>query len=238
VPDPRSSSLAGFRRPGHGWPAEVLAVGGDLEPDTLLEAYSNGLFPMPIGGELAWWSPHPRGILPLDGLHVSRSLQRAARRFEVRLDTAFDAVVAGCADPRRPHGWIDVHFRQAYGRLHRLGHAHSVEVWSLEDGGLAGGLYGVSIGGLFAAESKFHRLRDASKLAVVGLVEVLSSQSSPAARLLDVQWRTEHLATLGVIEVDRAEYLARLERALALPAPAWPRRAPLPASRPTMRGDR
>ncbi|GAC1345136.1 MAG: leucyl/phenylalanyl-tRNA--protein transferase [Candidatus Dormibacteria bacterium] len=216
--------MASFRRPGPGWPAEVLALGGDLEPHTLLDAYSRGLFPMPIAGELAWWSPHPRGILPVEGMHVSRSLRGAVRRFEVRLDTAFDAVVEGCADPRRPHGWIDSHFRSAYSRLHRLGHAHSVEVWSLDDGELAGGLYGVSVGGLFAAESKFHRLRDASKLAVLGLVEHLEAEPCPGQRLIDVQWRTPHLGSLGVVEVGRREYLARLERALTLPAPSWPRR--------------
>ncbi|MFN2450754.1 MAG: leucyl/phenylalanyl-tRNA--protein transferase [Candidatus Dormibacteria bacterium] len=213
--------MASFRRPGRGWPEEVLALGGDLEPHTLLDAYARGLFPMPVAGRLAWWSPDPRGVLPVEAMHVSRSLRRAARRFEIRVDTAFDAVMAGCADPRRAHGWIDGHFRWAYGRLHRLGHAHSVEVWSLDDGELAGGLYGVSIGGLFAAESKFHRLRDASKVAVLALVELLRAQPDAGSRLLDVQWRTDHLATLGVVDIRRAEYLTRLQGALTLPPPAW-----------------
>ena len=214
--------MASFRRPGRGWPEEVLALGGDLEPHTLLDAYARGLFPMPVAGTLTWWSPDPRGVLPVEAMHVSRSLRRAARRFEIRVDTAFDAVMVGCADPRRAHGWIDAHFRRAYGRLHRLGHAHSVEAWSVADGELAGGLYGVSIGGLFAAESKFHRLRDASKVAVLGLVELLQAQPAPDSRLVDVQWRTDHLATLGVVDIERGMYLARLEQALALPPPAWP----------------
>jgi len=190
---------------------EVVGVGADLEPGTLLAAYRAGLFPMRLGrrGPLAWWSPDPRGILPLDGLHVSRSLRRSIRRFGVSIDHDFEGVVRGCADERRPGGWIDDEFVSAYGRLHTLGWAHSVEVWS--GGELAGGLYGVRIRGMFAAESKFHRVTDASKVAVVALVDHLRDAG---VRLIDVQWLTPHLASLGAVEIPRREYLARLARAV------------------------
>ena len=201
--------------------AGVVALGGDLAPGTLLAAYRSGLFPMPLegaaGGPLAWWSPDPRGILPLDGLRVARSLRRSRRRYEVRVDTAFDEVVRACADPRRDGAWITEEVREAYVRLHELGWAHSVEAW---DGkGLAGGLYGVAVGGLFAGESMFHRRADASKVALLGLVDLLRADGDQR-RLLDVQWATEHLRTLGVVEVPRARYLARLARALEAPLPA------------------
>lgn len=199
--------------------AEVIAVGGDLEPGTVLHAYRSGLFPMHLdrGRTLAWWSPDPRGVLPLDRLRMTRSLRASCRRYEIRVDTAFDVVVAACADPRRPHGWITGDIRRAYGRLHRLGWAHSVEAWSIDEGTLAGGLYGINVGGLFAGESMFHRARDASKVALVGLVEILGGDG--IERLLDVQWATEHLCSLGAIEMPRATYLQRLRHALALPQP-------------------
>jgi leucyl/phenylalanyl-tRNA--protein transferase len=167
---------------------------------------------------LGWWSPDPRGILPLDGLHVSRSLRRSRRRYDVRVDTAFDRVLAGCAAPHREGRWITPSIARAYRELHRLGWAHSVESWV--DGELAGGLYGVAIGGLFAGESMYSARRDASKAALAGLVDLLTAAGDPDARLLDVQWRTDHLATLGVIEVPRADYLERLEAALQLPGPS------------------
>ena len=205
---------------------DLVAVGADLEPGTLLAAYRRGLFPMPSGepGDPPYWfCPVRRGVLPLDGLRVSRSLRRSLRDFEVRVDTAVGEVIDACADPRRPSGWIDDDVRAAYLRLHELGWVHSVEAW--QGGELVGGLYGVSIGGLFAGESMFHRVRDASKVALVGLVERLVAGTDPATRadrLLDVQWSTPHLAGLGVVEVDRADYLAALARALALPpAPAF-----------------
>lgn len=193
----------------------VVGLGADLEPGTLLAAYRHGIFPMPVANQdvVAWWSPDPRGVVPLDGLRVSRSLRRSCRRYEVRVDTAFDQVVAACADPVRPHGWIDDRVRDAYVRLHHLGWAHSVETWSPE-GELVGGLYGVAIGGLFAGESMFHRATDASKVALVHLVELLGAGG---ASLLDVQWLTPHLASLGAIEIPRAEYLQRLEVAVGLP---------------------
>jgi leucyl/phenylalanyl-tRNA--protein transferase len=189
----------------------VVGIGADLEPGTLLEAYRSGLFPMPLRGRaIAWWSPDPRGIIPLDALPVSRSLRKACARHEVRVDTAFGAVLDACADPRRPHGWINGAIRDAYLRLHELGWAHSVETWT-PDGELVGGLYGVGIGGLFAGESMFHRRTDASKVALVGLVERLVAAD---ATLLDVQWTTDHLRSLGAVDVSRDDYLKLLAEAV------------------------
>lgn len=195
-----------------------MAVGGDLLPGTLLEAYRSGLFPMGLGeaggAPLGWWSPDPRGVLLAGDLHVSRSLRRSLPRFEVRVDTAFEEVVRACADPTRPGAWITGDMVAAYTTLHRLGWAHSVECW--RDGELVGGLYGVAIGGLFAAESKFHRVPDASKAAVVALHRVV--HEGPG-RVIDVQWRTEHLASLGVRELPRTDYRRLLAAAVGLPAP-------------------
>jgi leucyl/phenylalanyl-tRNA---protein transferase len=199
---------------------DLIGVGADLEPGTLLAGYRSAVFPMGLGrhgrGPLGWWSPDPRGVLPIDGLIVSRSLRRSCRRFEIRIDTAFDDVVAACADSRRPGRWITPRIAEAYRRLHGLGWAHSVECWS--GGRLAGGLYGVAIGGLFAGESMFHRVTDASKVALVGLVELLSDEHRDR-RLLDVQWRTPHLASLGVVELPRAYYARLLKDALEVPLP-------------------
>lgn len=192
--------------PGDG----PVAIGADLEPGTLLEAYSRGLFPMPMGRRrIAWFSPDPRGVLLPNRVHVSRSLRRSMRHFEVRVDTAFAEVVDGCADPRRPHGWIDGSIRAAYQRLHEMGWAHSVEIFL--DDRLAGGLYGVGIGGLFAAESKFHRVTDASKAAVVALCRIMAEVDSS---IIDVQWATPHLMTLGVVEVPRHDYLRSINDAM------------------------
>jgi leucyl/phenylalanyl-tRNA--protein transferase len=191
----------------------VVGVGADLEPGTLLAAYRNGMFPMPIPGRrrLAWWSPDPRGVLPLDRLVVSRSLRRSVRRYELTVDVAFADVVRACAAPDRDGGWITAEIEDAYVELHRLGWAHSVETWDAEHGELVGGLYGVKVAGLFAGESMFHRRRDASKVALVGLVERLRATG---AVLLDVQWLTPHLASLGAVEISRAEYLEQLSTAL------------------------
>ena len=191
----------------------LLAFGADLEPGTLLAAYRAGVFPMPQPGlrEMTWFSPDPRGIVPLAEFRPSRSLRRSARRFTVTADTAFAAVIAGCADRRRPGAWITRDVRAAYERLHALGWAHSVEVWD-EAGTLAGGLYGVEIGGLFAAESKFHVRTDASKVALAALVARL--RAAGGARLLDVQWTTPHLISLGARDVPRPEYLRLLRAAL------------------------
>ncbi|WP_307855982.1 leucyl/phenylalanyl-tRNA--protein transferase [Nocardioides faecalis] len=203
--------------------SDLIGVGADLAPGTLLAAYRTGLFPMPEGRRsIGWWSPARRGVLHLEELRVSRSLRRSARDFEIRIDTAFDAVVAACGDPRRPHGWIDSRIAQAYGDLHRLGWAHSVETW--RDGRLVGGLYGVGIGGLFAGESMFHHVRDASKVALLALVEGLRADPAGAAgrRLIDVQWATPHLCSLGVREISRADYVTRLPALLAAPeAEIW-----------------
>ena len=196
----------------------MVGVGADLEPGTLLAAYRQGLFPMPLHehGPMGWWSPDPRGVLPLDGLRVTRSLRRACARYEVRIDSAFGEVVAACADPRRPGGWISAEITEAYGRLHDLGWAHSVEAW--DETGLAGGLYGLAVDGLFAGESMFHRRPDASKVALVALVDLLRADDEPC-RLLDVQWTTDHLRSLGAVDVRRDDYLDRLESARSLPLP-------------------
>jgi leucyl/phenylalanyl-tRNA--protein transferase len=203
------------RRREHGRADEVFGVGADLEPGTLLAAYRAGVFPMPVRRALmAWWSPDPRGVIPLDGLRISKSLRRSCRRYHLRVDTAFDQVIDACGDKRRPGAWIDKHIKSAYIRLHELGWAHSVEAW--DDEGLAGGLYGVAIGGLFAGESMFHRRTDASKVALIGLVEQLNAAG---AALLDVQWATDHLASLGAVEVARSHYLALVAEAVRRPQP-------------------
>jgi leucyl/phenylalanyl-tRNA--protein transferase len=196
----------------------LAGIGADLEPGTLLAAYRRGLFPMPLrpAGPMGWWSPDPRGILDPERLRVSRSLRRSCRRYEIRVDTAFEQVVAACADPVRPRGWITPAIVDAYTRLHRLGWAHSVEAW--DDDGLAGGLYGVAIGGLFAGESMFRWRTDASKVALVALVDLLVEDGTPG-RVIDVQWRTDHLAGLGAVEVRRLHYLAMLKLTLKLPLP-------------------
>lgn len=194
--------------------SDCVAMGGDLEPGTIIEAYRNGAFPMPIDGELAWWSPARRGILQPAEFRWSRSLRRSARRFTVTHDIDFVAVIDACADPGRRGAWIDADIRDAYVRLHELGWAHSVETRDA-DGQLVGGLYGLQVGRLFAGESMFHRATDASKVAL-GALAALQIDG-----LIDVQWNTPHLASLGVIDIDRAEYLRRIARLVDLPAPAW-----------------
>ena len=197
-PDPRRADAAG-----------LVASGGDLEPSTLIAAYRRGIFPWPAEGiDLLWWSPDPRAVLPVDGLHVSRRLAQTLRqhRFRVTIDADFATVIAGCADRGREDTWITPALRAAYERLHALGWAHSVEVWTL-DGTLAGGLYGVAVGGLFSAESMFHRASDASKIALVALVQQCGATG---IELLDVQMPTAHLASLGAVTVRRADYLRRL----------------------------
>jgi len=194
----------------------VVSVGADLEPGTLLQAYRKGLFPMRLrDGRLGWWSPVDRAILPLRGLHISRSLRQSTRRYRVSVDADFEGVIRRCADPDRPDLWITEEFIDAYVQLHRLGWAHSVEVWDSE-GSLVGGLYGVAVGGLFGGESMFHDARDASKVALVHLVVVMSQGGG---RLLDVQWQTPHLESLGAVVIGRDEYMQRLEDALAAPDP-------------------
>lgn len=194
---------------------DLVAVGADLSPDVVLSAYRHGLFPMHVTDDLGrsvlgWWSPDPRGIL--EDMRITRSLRTSAKRYRVTWDAAFTDVMRACADPARDQGWITQEFIDTYGQLHRAGFAHSVEVWNRSDE-LVGGLYGVSIGGLFAGESMFHRERDASKVALIELVAHVHQRSGA---LLDVQWVTDHLASLGAIAVPRAEYLERLRVALAM----------------------
>lgn len=190
----------------------IVGIGADLEPGTLLAAYRRGMFPTPVGADnvLAWWSPDPRAIIPLDGVHVSRSLRRSLETFTVSFDTQFAGVVEGCADPVRPRGWITPEIAAAYVRLHELGWAHSIEVWD-GTGELVGGLYGVAVGALFAGESMFHRRSDASKVALVRMAEKLHRDG---ADLFDVQWQTPHLESLGAIEISRNAYLERLAHAV------------------------
>jgi leucyl/phenylalanyl-tRNA--protein transferase len=200
--------------PPSQWPDhDVVATGADLEPATLIAAYRHGLFPMELqarGLALAWWSPNPRGIVPLDELRVTRSMRQSAKHYEVRIDTCFVDVMRGCANPSREGAWITGEFIAAYTALHQLGWAHSVEAFD-RDGRLAGGLYGVRVNGLFAGESMFHVGRDASKVALMALVQLMRESGMT---LLDVQWCTDHLASLGAIEVSRQEYLALLVDAI------------------------
>ena len=243
---------------------DLVALGADLEPGTLLAAYRLGLFPMHVQTpvevtakatdessatstrdvtpdvtveqrlpteRIGWWSPDPRGVLELDQLQVSRSLRQSIRKYRCTVNQAFDGVVLGCAESRRDGRWINADIRSAYVRLHQLGWAHSIEVWqkpevweqTTGDRGsertLVGGLYGVTVGGLFAGESMFYRARDASKVALVHLVEVLSATNDADQRLLDVQWLTEHLASLGAEELPRGEYLDRLDMAVKATTP-------------------
>ena len=226
-----------FGAPVSWRPDDLIGVSREFDADLVLAAYRSGVFPMPARRRLmGWYSPLRRGVLPLDGLKVSRSLRKMVKRYEITVDTAFDAVddddavLEGCADPKREGGWIDQNIRAVYRQLHREGHVHSIEAWTAS-GELAGGLYGVSVGGLFAGESMFHRPdigRDASKAALVTLVEHLNAAGGNG-RLLDVQWQTDHLATLGVVEISRAEYLRRLSVALRLSTPSWSQLSPGPA---------
>ncbi|WP_432719653.1 leucyl/phenylalanyl-tRNA--protein transferase [Jeongeupia wiesaeckerbachi] len=198
-------------------PNGLLAAGGDLSAARLLAAYRAGIFPWYMPDEpILWWSPDPRMVLVPDDLHVGRSLAKVLRHraYEVRFDTAFDAVMAGCAGPRdAEHGtWISDAIRAGYGELHRLGFAHSAECWI--DGELAGGLYGVAIGRMFYGESMFARAPDASKIAFVHLVRWLQRQGFG---LIDCQMRTEHLARFGADEIPRGDFLARLEKLTAQP---------------------
>jgi leucyl/phenylalanyl-tRNA--protein transferase len=194
----------------------LIGIGADLEPGTILAAYRAGIFPMPIdhSDNVGWWSPDPRGVLPLEGLRVSRSLRYSIERYEITIDTAFDDVVSACANPDRNGAWITSEIHTAYSRLHALGWTHSVETRDRATGELVGGLYGIHIGGLFAGESMFHRSTDASKVALVALVTHLQEIG---VALLDVQWLTPHLATLGAIAIPRTQYLSKLGEALTIP---------------------
>ena len=200
-------------------PDGLVALGGKLTPEWLLDAYSHGIFPWPFSEEYApmiWCSPDPRAVIDFEKFHVSRRLERTCRsgRFPVTCDQDFPGVIRGCATApgRVGQTWLTRRMIAAYTRMFELGHAHSIEVW--HEGKLAGGTYGVAIGGLFAAESKFYRVRDASKVALVHLVAHLRARGY---RLLDIQQLTPHTARMGALEIPRNEYLQRLAQALALP---------------------
>lgn len=201
----------------------VVAVGGDLSPKRLLAAYRRGIFPWPHPGfPLLWFSPDPRFVLEPKALHVAKSLRRAMnkRPFEIRLDTAFEAVIEGCARIRRPGQrgtWITAEMRRAYTELHQMGYAHSAE--SFLDGELVGGLYGVSLGGVFFGESMFARVPDASKIAFVTLVRQLEAWGFT---LIDCQQETEHLARFGAVSWPRRRFLQALTAALERPTRLGP----------------
>jgi leucyl/phenylalanyl-tRNA---protein transferase len=194
-------------------PEGLVAVGGSLDPDRLLDAYRTGIFPWSSDPALTWWSPDPRAIFDLDSYHPHRSVMRTARRcaWQFAIDRDFAGVMRHCAQstPERPATWITADFMTSYAELHRRGHAHSIEVYEGEE--LVGGLYGVTIGAFFGGESMFHRRTDASKAAVAFLVERLRAGGFS---LLDAQMPTPHLARLGAINIPRVEYLARLRAAL------------------------
>lgn len=198
-----------------------VMTGGDLQPGTLLAAYRSGLFPMRDNqGHLGWWSPDPRGVLLTDALRVTKSLQRSERRYDVTVDSCFDQVIAGCAERTSDeYEWITPEIRTAFSELHQLGWAHSIETWCTTDDHveLVGGLYGVSVGGLFSGESMFHRAPDASKVALIKLIDILRSDGHGADRIIDVQWLTPHMASLGAITMSRDAYLSTLKRVLAAP---------------------
>lgn len=197
--------------------SDVVAGGADLRPGTILAAYRQGLFPMPDHhASVLWWSPVDRGVIEVAGYRPTRTVRRARGKFEIRVNTAFDQVIRACGDPRRPGAWIDRDIIASYTELHRLGWVHSVEAWDGDE--LAGGLYGVAIGGLFAGESMFHHKTDGSKAAVAGLIELLDDEYA-AERVFDIQWVTDHLATMGAISIPRADYVQRVRRALPLPLP-------------------
>lgn len=215
--------------PEHTWPRQdLIALSEEFDAELVALAYTAGVFPMPISGSeltgdlMGWWSPMRRGVLPPETLRVTRSLHQSARKYSVTVDATFEEVVTRCADPGRPFGWIDARIQQVYNELHERGIAHSVECWT-PSGELAGGLYGVSIGGLFAGESMFHDPvigRDASKVALLTLVDLIDDGDE--RRIIDVQWLTPHLASLGAVEVDRVEYLELLGETLDAPSSRWP----------------
>lgn len=187
----------------------VVSVGHNVTAEDMIAGYRIGRFAMPYLTDFiyVWMAPKQRGILPLENLRVTRSLRKSCKRYTVTIDKAFDAVLTHCAEQPRDGEWITEQLTDNYLQLHALGYAHSVEAWDAE-GRLAGGLFLVNVGGLVSGESMFHIGRDASKVALVGLVEHLRTLAQPI--LLDVQWRTDHLASLGVIEIPHKQYVASL----------------------------
>ncbi|HYY78298.1 MAG TPA: leucyl/phenylalanyl-tRNA--protein transferase [Actinomycetes bacterium] len=199
-----------FPDPSTAGPDGLVGIGGDLDPATLVAAYRQGIFPWPApGSPLPWFSPDPRGVLAPDQVVVSRSLRARLRRsgWETTVDRAFGAVIAACAERPEEPTWITPPIRTGFRRLHELGHAHSLEVWDGDE--LVGGLYGMTVGGVFTGESMFHRATDASKVA---LVDLCARLVEAGGRLVDVQMVTPHLTSLGAREVPRAEFLALLRR--------------------------
>jgi len=216
TPEPVGASRYTWPEP-NDWPAvgDVVARGADLAPSTLIDAYRRGLFPMEgvdddRPEEIFWWSPQRRGVIPLDGLKVTRSMRRSAGRYSIRIDHDFERTVLGCAARVGDDAWITPRFVDAYAELHRLGWAHSVETYDEHDV-LVGGLYGVRIGRFFAGESMFHLQRDASKVALMALVQLMTDSGMS---LLDTQWLTPHLQSLGAIGVSRQHYLTLLASAV------------------------
>ena len=202
--------------PELGDPEGLIGVGGDLSPGLLLRAYAEGVFPWFSDDDpVLWWSPDPRAVIELDGLHVSRRLARTIRsgKFRTTVDRCFEAVMRGCADNRPEGTWVTDQMIAGYGELHRHGHAHSLEVWQGDE--LVGGIYGVAVGGLFAGESMFHRVTDASKVALATLVERLKQRGYV---LFDVQMTTEHTERMGAVNIPRDEYLRRLRAAVKMTA--------------------
>ena len=196
----------------------LLCVGGDLAPEWLLDAYGHGIFPWPVWDQqpMAWWSPDPRAVFEFEGFYVTRRLRRTVRsgRFQVSCDKDFPGVIQACATcgGRRGKTWLTSEMIDAYNKMHKLGHAHSVETWHGNQ--LVGGVYGIGIGGAFAAESMFHKVRDASKVALVHLVAHLVERGY---KLLDIQQWTAHTGLMGATEIPRAQFLERLAHAVDLP---------------------
>ncbi len=206
-----------YLTPGGPWPKQVID-GSYWDSSVILWAYQHGLFPMPLDAKesplvISWWSPNPRGVLHPNEIKISPSLKKSLKKFKFTFNQDFEFVIRNCASPSRPSGWITEAVIAAYLKLHQDGLAHSIEVWDLNNK-IVGGLYGVEQGGLFAGESMFHLARDASKAALVFLAQKLNDGQG---RLIDCQWRTEHLASLGVREISRKNYLELLPELLQIP---------------------
>jgi leucyl/phenylalanyl-tRNA--protein transferase len=211
MPTALDASVWDFPSPQQMPKDDLVTLGADLKPETLIDSYKHGIFPMHIQienkREIGWWSPQQRGILPLNKINISNSLKKSMKKYFVTFDQDFDAVIEGCGDDKRPKGWINKEIKSAYKKLFELGYAHSVEVWNKKDE-LVGGLYGVEVNGLFAGESMFHKQTDASKTAMVYLVNQL--KEAGGERIFDVQWQTPHLKSMGVIKISRAKYISLL----------------------------
>lgn len=211
MPTPLDASVWDFPTPEQMPKDDLVTLGADLKPETLIDSYKHGIFPMHLQienkREIGWWSPQQRGILPLNKINISSSLKKSIKKYYVTFDQDFDAVIEGCGDDKRPKGWINKDIKTAYKKLFELGYVHSVEVWNKKDE-LVGGLYGVEVNGLFAGESMFHKQTDASKTAMVYLVNQL--KEAGGERIFDVQWQTPHLKSMGVIKISRAKYISLL----------------------------